>query len=342
LSEGTEDNFQTYSAVYGHWFKQDERKYIEIMTNHTGTNSNFVNPQLSDLEEMFSRFMYHQEEPVPSPSPFTQYCVMGLAHSKGAKVLLDGQGGDEILGGYDYMLGYYLAELLESKQLRKLAREVIVVLRRMNLYALKVFIYQFLPQVMQRKLAPRSDMLLDSMFAEKFKNRHVVESLLYLDKDLESASINHIHFKLQHLLRWEDKNAMAFSIETRVPFLDHNLVSYILSLPSELKIKNGITKWILRAALRDLVPTSILSRTDKIGFAVPEVKWVNQRLGMFLENLKTRPHRLFSRYVDIEKLKVFIEGRNRNFGLDDCRLLFRIMCLYRWLEVFFNDNEQSF
>ncbi|MGY5882010.1 MAG: asparagine synthase (glutamine-hydrolyzing), partial [Candidatus Thorarchaeota archaeon] len=340
LPKGTEDNFQTYSAVYGPWFKMDERKYIEIMTNHTGTSSNFVTPKLSDLEDMFSRFMHHQEEPVPSPSPFTQFCVMGLAHSKGAKVLLDGQGGDEILGGYDYMLGYYLAELLESKQLWKLVRELFGVLRRMNSYALKVFIYQFLPKVMQRKLTPKTDMFLDVVFAERFKNRHIIESLLYLDKSLESASVNHIHFKLQHLLRWEDKNAMAFSIETRVPFLDHNLVSYILSLPSELKIRRGITKWILRIALRDLVPTSIMSRTDKIGFAVPEVKWVNKRLDIFLKNLKTRPHHLLARYVDIEKLKVLIEGRTKDFDRDKCRLLFRIMCLDRWLEVFFNDDEQ--
>ncbi|MFW9887028.1 MAG: asparagine synthetase B family protein, partial [Candidatus Thorarchaeota archaeon] len=336
LPQETEDIFQTYSAVYGSWFNEDERKYIEMLSSKTRTNSNFVTPTLPNFKDQFSHFIYHQEEPVTSPSPYSQLCVMKLAHSDGTKVLLDGQGADEILAGYDYMLGYYLAELLQGKKLWRLIKEIFMAIRRRNSFAIKSFIYQFLPKAMQRRLAPKTHRFLAREFGERYTNRHLVENLLYLDRSLESASINHIRFKLQHLLRWEDKNAMAFSIETRVPFLDHNLVTYVISLSSELKIRGGYTKWILRRAVEDLLPRSIRLRTDKIGFAAPEHLWINQSTESFLQNLKTCEHPLLKKYVDINELRTFLENRRGSLEIDTCRILFRVMCLYQWLKVFFN------
>ncbi|MFW9976363.1 MAG: asparagine synthase (glutamine-hydrolyzing), partial [Candidatus Thorarchaeota archaeon] len=220
LSPETKKNFQTYSAVYGPWFKQDERKYIDIVTKHAGIKSNFTIPKVTDWVEAFSSFIYHQEEPITTLSPITQFYVMQLAHSNGAKVLLDGQGGDEILGGYSYMAGYYMAELLETKQLPKLLKEILTALRTKNIIAFKVFLYQFLPRGVQKRLTLRTHRLLAKEFVCRFRNRYLIEKLLYLDKDLNKASINHLKFKLQHLLRYEDRSAMAFGVETRVPFLD--------------------------------------------------------------------------------------------------------------------------
>jgi len=234
-------------------------------------------------------------------------------------VLLDGQGGDEILGGYGYMTGYFLAELLEDRSFFQLLREVLAALRAKNLISIKVFVYQFLPRSMQKRYTLRTHRLLAREFAERFKNRYVVETLLYLDKNLNRALANHINFKLQHLLRWEDRSAMAFAIETRVPFLDHNLVSYVLSLPAHFKIRNGVTKWILRRALKNLLPAAISRRRDKIGFAVPEELWLNQKNLKLFQTLRTNPHPLLINYVDLNDVNRLLGKEIGRLTLDPCR-----------------------
>ncbi len=339
LPRETKANFQTYSAVYGPWYDKDERKYIDIVAEHAGTKSNFTTPKLADWEETFSDFIYHQDEPVTTLSPITQFCVMRLAHSNKAKVLLDGQGGDEILGGYGYMTGYYLAELLEDRHFLKLLRELLAALRAKNLIAIKVFVYQFLPRSMQKRFTLRTHRLLAREFAQRFKNRYLVETLLYLDKDLNRALANHLNFKLQHLLRWEDRSAMAFAVETRVPFLDHNLVSYVLSLPADLKIRNGVTKWILRQALKNLLPIAVSRRLDKIGFAVPEELWLNQKNLKLFQTLRTNPHPLLTNYVDLNDVNRLLGKEIGRLTLDPCRQLFRVICLDTWLKVFFPTNN---
>jgi len=339
LPRETKTNFQTYSAVYGPWFDMDERRYIDIVAEHTGTKSNFTTPRLADWEETFSDFIYHQEEPVTTLSPITQFCVMRLAHSNKAKVLLDGQGGDEILGGYSYMTGYYLAELLEDRHFPKLLRESFAALRAKNLIAIKVFLYQFLPRSVQRRYTLRTHSLLAREFVRRFENRYLVEDLLYLDKDLNSAAVNHLNFKLQHLLRYEDKSAMAFAVETRVPFLDHNIVSYVLSLSADLKIRNGVTKWILRQALKNLLPTAVSRRRDKIGFAVPEELWLNQKNLKLFKTLRTNPHPLLANYVDLNDVNRLLGKEIGRLTLDRCRQIFRVICLDTWLKVFFPTNN---
>ena len=131
---------------------------------------------------------------------------------------------------------------------------------------------------------------------------------------------------------------MAHSIETRVPFLDHNLVTYILALPPEYKIRNGVTKWVLRKALGDLLPKLIRERTDKIGFATPEKQWLTQPDLKLIGDLKLKPHLLLSKYVNMELLMNLLQNGSYD-RLDDGtqKLLFRIICLQNWLNLFFGD-----
>jgi asparagine synthase (glutamine-hydrolysing) len=334
LPNETRSNFQVYSAVYGDWFPQSEHKFIDKVVQKTGMTSNRITPTLEILDEAFSKFVYHQEEPVTSTSPFTQYCVMKLAHSNKAKVLLDGQGADEILAGYDYMMGYYLSDLLLSGRLVELTRELMAQIRRKNLVGVKAFLYQLLPTSLQKRFSPRDVNLLSPEFREIFSERQIVDELLYRETSLNESLINHVLHKLQHLLRWEDRNAMAFSIETRVPFLDHNLVEYVLALPSYTKVRRGITKWILRRAVIDLLPPEILDRTDKIGFASPEEIWMNDSKLKLIHDLLASPHPLIGQFVDLSKVNEVIADIG-NLDAKRCRLLFRVVGLNTWLEVFF-------
>jgi asparagine synthase (glutamine-hydrolysing) len=330
--------FETYSAVYGPWFDHDERIYIESIVSKIDVKANFTIPTISCFLKQFHEFLYHQEEPVTNVSAFCQFCVMALAKSRGAKVLLDGQGGDEILGGHDYMLGYFMAEKFRKREFTNLLRLVIVAFQRRYLYPLSVFVYQLLPQSLQRRFSLRFGLHLNRDFMKRFEKRHIVENLLYLGGDLNSALVNHVRFKLQHLLRWEDKSSMAFSIETRVPFLDHNLVSYVLALSSDFKIRSNFTKWVLRAAMASILPEVILNRTDKIGFAAPEREWMNQNNLKFYEDLVTDPHPLLAKYLDLGQLKRFIQKDIGGLDFEICRHLFRVICLDKWLKIFFNSE----
>ena len=114
---------------------------------------------------------------------------------------------------------------------------------------------------------------LQTEFVQSFsKNNHVTGNI-YSSPSLNDALIDHFEHKLEHLLKWEDHNSMWFSLESRVPFLDHNLVEKTLSLPSEKIIKRATTKFILRKSLKGILPENIRNRNDKIGFATPAGSW---------------------------------------------------------------------
>ncbi len=332
-------NFQTYSAVYDVSFDQDESKYISIMNEACGTQGNFTTPTVKHLQDDFSHFIYHQEEPVPSSSVFSQYLVMKLAHENGAKVILDGQGADEIFAGYDYMVGYYLAELIREGRIITVIREIIAQTKRRNIIGIKTGAYQFAPTFIRQLFTSKTVNYLKAEFKERFSDRNAMETVLYKVPSLNQALINHLSFKLQHLLRFEDRNAMAFSVETRVPFLDPHLVHYICALSSRLKIRNGVTKWIYRAAMKGLLPSLISQRTDKIGFATPQENWMSSEELYIIKDLRNNPHPLLSKYIDLYWLRTIVDSdmivRKMNHTL-----LFRVICLQVWLKTFFPVNNK--
>lgn len=336
IDDSEADIFQTYSAVYGDWFEKDESKYIEALVKKCKVKSNYTRPTELDLNRMFRELMFHQEEPVATASPFAQYCVMKLAHSNGAKVLLDGQGADEILAGYDYSVGYYLGELLRRGRFVKLASESIAQVRRRNKSGLRVALYGMLPKKLRRKRLRRTDPLMNSEFAERFKERNAVEPVRFGPPNLNESLMDEVHYRLQHLLRVEDRNSMAFSIETRVPFLDHNLVAYVLALPPELKIRNGISKYVFRIALGDYLPEIILQRTDKIGFATPDNTWLRSEKSTLIDDLATTQHCYLKRYVDSNRLVSVLKKNKKNLNPKTTSFLFRVVCLQTWLDVHFN------
>ncbi|MFW9831297.1 MAG: asparagine synthase (glutamine-hydrolyzing) [Candidatus Thorarchaeota archaeon] len=339
LEDPSSGIFQTYSAVYGDWFSKDESRYIKEVLQSCNLPGNYITPTVEDLEETFSEFLYYQEEPVTSTAPFSQYYVMKLANSKGAKVLLDGQGADEILAGYEYMVGYYLAELLKKGKIPRFVKELLPQVQRKNTFGLRTARAIFIPRNLRKAASSRAHPLLNRNFANHHKERRIVEKLLHDPPNLNQGLFNHVVAKLQHLLRWEDRSAMAFSIETRVPFLDHRFVEYIIALPPEYKIKNGITKWVLREALKDILPKSIAARTDKIGFATPEANWLAKKGLTLIEKILTDAHPYLATYVDKVTLERILNTRNIEL-LDEGtqKLFFRILSLQTWLEIFFKNE----
>ncbi len=267
----------TFSAVYTPDKQADESKFINLYKPLL-TNMHAVVPDADKLLEQLDYFIRIHAEPIPSTSPFAQYCVMELAQ-KHVTVTLDGQGADEQLGGYHYFFGFYFKDLLTGFKWKTLFREIKGYFKiHKSLYGIKTMFYFLLPNALKTKAGVDNRGFLDKSFVKKVleTNRSVIVHDLYASENLKSALLNHFEFKLEHLLKWNDRNSMAFSVESRTPFLDYRLVEYTLSIEPEFIIKNGITKSILRESLKGVLPEAIRNRQDKVGFATPQDEWFRE------------------------------------------------------------------
>ncbi|MBF0547093.1 MAG: asparagine synthase (glutamine-hydrolyzing) [Candidatus Riflebacteria bacterium] len=272
-----------------------EEHWIKMVTNHAKTVSHVVKPESSDFEKDVLELIKIQGEPFGSTSIYAQYCIFQSARKEGIPVLLDGQGADEILGGYVSFQGARLASLVRKKD----------IWGALNLFkAQKRFsdrdsfqIFQFACQ----KLLPVSFLSFSKWLVNKNQipgwlnknwfSSHGIDFKKYFHKNsitkcLRDALEESISFSmLPHLLRYEDRNSMAFSIESRVPFLTKDFVSFLLSLPEEYIIgKDGENKKVFREAMRGIVPEMILKRRDKLGFVTPEKKWLKNNNNFSLFN----------------------------------------------------------
>lgn len=265
-------DLNTFSAVYGKNEKSDESEFID---EYKGIVKNmfFITPDSDSFFNDFDSFIDAHNEPVPDIGPYAQFKVMELA-SDHVTVTLDGQGADEQLAGYHYFYGSYYLELIKKMKLLKLVKENFFYLKKhSSLNSIRFFIYYLLPSYVQNRLGSQKFPSIDKEFFNRFKKSSDVNQKLYNPKNLNELLFQHFEFKLEHLLRWEDLNSMHFSIESRVPFLDHRLVEATLSSPSNQKIHKGETKHILRKAMEDILPSKIANRKDKKGFSNPREKW---------------------------------------------------------------------
>lgn len=261
----------TFSAVYGHGIQGDESKYIQSFNNLL-KNMFFTTPTAQMLLNDLERFITAHGEPIPSTSPYAQFKVMELAKNH-VVVTLDGQGADEELAGYHYFFGFRFKDVFKQFHFLKLLLETKDYIKNHNsTYGLKTFLYFLMPQSWRSKLRVAEKSYITPEFLNNRFNS-VISSELYGSNSLKDALLNHFEYKLEHLLKWEDRNSMYFSLEARVPFLDYRLVEKTLATDSEMIIKKGMTKHILREAMKGYLPEKIRTRKDKIGFGTPQDEW---------------------------------------------------------------------
>jgi len=266
----------------------DESRCIELVASHAGVPLCRVTADGESLTASLDRLLTIQGEPFGSTSVFAQYRVFEAAHRAGARVMLGGQGADEIFGGYRPYLAVRLSTLLRRGRIAEaigLWRNVRT-LPGVDRLLLRVG-GELLPAAMhgRARRAVGADGWPDVLRRDWFERAGVrttppaapVASGSRLKDRLVDALQTSV---LPALLRYEDRNAMAFSIENRVPFLTTGIAQFALSLPDEYLIdRAGRTKAILRAAMRGIVPDPILDRSDKIAFATPEGAWLQSAAG---------------------------------------------------------------
>lgn len=266
------NDLKTFSAVFEKGHSADESPFVDlyrgtIPTMHT------VTPSAESFYADFNDFIVSQCEPMPSVSPYAQYKVMKLVKDK-VSVTLDGQGADEMLAGYTYFYGSFFKELLKGFKLIKLSKEIGAYLKNAPTWeAFSYFLYYLLPIWLKHFIGRKTFGSLDKKFYKKYIHQSTLSSDLYNPETLNDSFLQHFEYKLEHLLKWDDLNSMSFSLESRIPFLDHNLVELTLSLRSDLIINSGVSKWILRESVKDILPSKIYNRKDKKGFETPSDEW---------------------------------------------------------------------
>jgi asparagine synthase (glutamine-hydrolysing) len=273
----------TFSAIYDEP-EASEGRYVEIVNRAYDAIGHAVHPRGEELPEVLPKIVWHQDEPTVGPGLVSQWHVMARARGR-VKVLLDGQGADELLAGYHDYLPAYLSSLVDRRSptaLAKLLREYRPITatagRGLALATLRHYTPGPLQRLYRRRLdAEPSDDLHPELAAEAggtIDGRADVGSRPRFDDALSWTLYDALtRTTLPALLHYEDRNSMAFSIESRVPFLDYRLVEFCLGLPIDLKIRGGLTKLVLRRALADLLPPAVLDRRDKKGYPTPAARW---------------------------------------------------------------------
>jgi asparagine synthase (glutamine-hydrolysing) len=311
---------KTFSAVFPDK-RFDESRYIDEIVASTGVDAHRTTPSPEVLWDDIDRLVYMQDEPFGSLSIYAQYCVMRLAREN-VKVVLDGQGADELLGGYLAYQGSYVSGLWRSHPMTAV-REIFGSLRHH---------YDFFENaIKQQRVRKRRRKLLNGESGEVLRYRGSLDRVLY--RELMSTN-------LPALLHYEDRNSMAFSIESRVPFLDVRLVEYIASLPLDQKIRGGVTKFALRNAIRGIVPEAIRCRGDKMGFVTPEEVWMREDLRPFvlkvLSSGEFAGRDFWNAGEVIQNYLAFLEGK-APYSPE----IWRIVCTELWLSKFF-DGRKTF
>jgi asparagine synthase (glutamine-hydrolysing) len=261
----------------------DERNFARTVVEQTRVEPHWVTFDASELVDRIPEIVLSQDEPFGSTSPIAQWFVMRAAKEAGLTVMLDGQGGDEVFAGYHAYFAAYYADLLTAGRVALLRDELKAYAR---LYGATRA--QLAEMVTRRFLPDRA------RWAARGRTRGGTELVHpslrggFTPEGDGSAFPDRLHRLLAllltrrsipELLRYEDRNSMAHSLEARVPFLDYRLVEFAFTLPGRMLLEDGRTKAILRRALGDLLPPQIANRTDKLGFATPERRFLRGALG---------------------------------------------------------------
>ena len=255
-------------------YKTDESEFAKIVSKIANINLNFVEPSYSDFKSNILSIIKIQQEPFGSLSIIMQYFVFKKAKELGCIVMLDGQGGDETLLGYER---YYPAIVKSKKGIAKL-KALLQSSKNSRLSLLDTIKYQY--YFSNYKLRLKRLKFKNSFYKSEILNEYESEELRIISESYNDISIlqkNEIESsQLPHLLKYEDRNSMANSIESRLPFLDYKLVELSLNTNNSLKIKDGWTKFILRKAAETILPKEIVWRKAKLGFNAPEKTWTKE------------------------------------------------------------------
>jgi asparagine synthase (glutamine-hydrolysing) len=335
----------------------DESAYARIVADRAGGVLNVVDISADHFRQHLHDVVYHLDYPVAGPGSFPQFMVSKVAAEQ-LKVVLGGQGGDEMFGGYArYLLAYFEQCIKAAIDGTYTSGNFVVTIESIvpNLGLLRE--YQPLMAEFWReglfgklderylRLVDRSNDMVDEIDWQALDRSKVTESFRLIFNNTSNVrksayfdSMTHFDFKclLPALLQVEDRMSMAHGLESRVPFLDHALVEFAATVPADIKFQGGHMKHLLKLAFNELLPKEILQRRDKMGFPVPLTEWFGTELNDFVFDI-------FQNMKDKHRPYINADAVLRNFGHSGrfSRKTWGLLNLEIWHQLF-HDRELEF
>lgn len=316
--------------------KYDEWEYAYEVINKVKADAYQVFPSFEKLQHDLEKMTWHMDYPFGSTSQFSQWCVFEEAKKQGLTVMIDGQGADEQLAGYGGNDMALYTGLMRKGRFLKLVHEARSYKQQKGrwpagflLGAVQTNFPYLLP------LFPQNYQAISNreVIPDWLNKRDVLEDKFHPKSLRGGLSRQVLYSPLPSLLRYEDRNSMAFSVESRVPFMDYRLIEFTLGLPEELIYRKGQRKYILRKAFVNRVPDKILSRTDKMGFISPEERWLKEDGRNWFEYQIYRAGDiagdLLNKEVVLSKF-VNIQNGTSKFNFEPWRLI----CFSNWIKNF--------
>lgn len=277
--KGNQTSQQCFTATFPN-FERDELKHARAVAERFKLQQHIVPVTAEDLVANWNEFVNAQEEPVASASAFAQYKVFQSASENNITVLLDGQGADETLAGYTKYYKWYWQELFQKRKLISSgeirAARALGVTEKFGVKNIMASLFPDLASVILERQYLVHALSMEDLNPEFVKLQS--KEAYYTTPEIRNLNgllyFNTCTHGLEELLRYADRNSMAHGREVRLPFLSHELVSFIFSLPASFKIKDGWTKSILRKSVAELLPKEITWRRDKVGFEPPQETWM--------------------------------------------------------------------
>jgi asparagine synthase (glutamine-hydrolysing) len=353
---GDPSSFEGFTGRFGFDPQFDESRYARAVAESAHFQLHEIDICASDFTDNIGHVIYHLDYPVAGPGSFPQFMVSRLAASR-RKVVLGGQGGDEIFGGYARYLIAYFEQCIKAAIDGTMNNGNFIVTYESiipNLVTLREYkptLQEFWRDGLFDDLDKRYFRLINRATAldEEIRWGVLRDYDVYdtfrrifradnVGKESYLDSMTHFDFKtlLPALLHVEDRMSMAHGLESRVPFLDHPLVEFAATMPSNVKFKNGETKHVLRNVAKRCLPRAVTDRKDKMGFPVPLNEWIRGPVrGFVLDTLSSRKARERD-VIDNSTVLAKLESEPR-FG----RKLWGLLCLELWHQRF-HDRASEF
>lgn len=292
----------------------DELRYAQMVANDIGAEHHIVRPTSGDFQRFYEKIIWHLDQPIATASTISAFLLAKEA-ARSVKVVLNGEGADELFGGYiRYLLMLIeegLSKICELKNYHSLAR---------HFWNAKMFdkpAERYFELI--RRGVPQTDLPLTRVKDVFSRHRHLIDQMCACD----------IEITLPSLLMMGERVCAAFGLENRSPFLDYRIVEFAFSLPPELKIKEYQTKYILRKVARGIVPDEILKRKDKKGLVTPIFQWFSTDLYEWSKGLVNSFRK---RGIDIRP------GVSRD---EYDRYLYTLVSLELWFRIFIDAKKSS-
>lgn len=268
---------KTFTTCFEKYDEGDEKRYASMVNDFWKTDYKYIYPDVEDSFDVFKEMIWHNEMPTELNS-VGAYLTLREISKTGAKVMINGQGSDETMFGYERYYIWFLKEKLKKGKIKFLKEVIDIVLNSGLSFKRLVSYYIYFGNSKIRKLRCKVRMrkYVSSGVIKRYLNNRVIDKFLHFES-LASMQYNELRgTQLTHILHYDDRFYMAHSMESRVPYIDYKYIEYATKIPEEMKIQNGYTKYLLRKYIEGSLPEEVVWRKDKMGWPSPRKRWIDK------------------------------------------------------------------